>query len=325
MQRTPRIVSLGVIALLNGTAFAGIKTFTAASSGGTTGNWNVAGDWSPNGVPTEADRVVIPTGKHCKVNIDTAVADTVEVQTTGDTNGVLQILGDQKLTLDNDNDNIGATDPDDSIINGTFIVGDSSTGGTLVFAENIHTVSGGGTIAGLKQSTIQIAATRTLTNKLADTGKGIRGELVIEGLTGSPNGQFVNHGLVETSGGLLTLASTTILSDNEDAVWSLRCGGVMRFDREALDLLGDFTGYSTNDVGSFTFNQSVVTCGTYTRNDGGIVVAANKTFTYRYFAGGTMSCTNPGSAVDANGLGGINNDLIWRVSQVSSTSRLNCD
>ena len=55
-------------------ANAQLKTFVPVS-----GNWSVAGNWAPGGVPTNADYVVIPDGSTCTVNITNAVCKSLAV------------------------------------------------------------------------------------------------------------------------------------------------------------------------------------------------------------------------------------------------------
>ena len=62
--------------------------------GGTTGNWNVDGNWSPSGVPTAASVVVINDGT-CTVANTGAVTYDLYLQETGDvgTGGALNMTG----------------------------------------------------------------------------------------------------------------------------------------------------------------------------------------------------------------------------------------
>jgi hypothetical protein len=291
--RTTRIILLAVAVLgTAGAASAGVKTFDPQSS--TSGLWNTPGDWSPSGVPTEADRAVIPSGKTCLVAGTDGVADTIEVS------GTLNIAAGRKLTLDNDNDNVAGT-PDNSVVNDEVVLEWASGGSTLKFDENDHEVTGSGRIEGRHTDCkIQIAAGTTLTNQLSATGEGVRHILTIEGLSGNPNGTYFNSGLTEAERGIIVLASTTILDDDAGATWGLRCFGIMEFHRTAVDLVGNFTNFSDSDHGVFDFYQSVQTCGTFTRNYGGITIHSNKFFRYYLFAGGQSGCGNPGSPTDAD-------------------------
>ncbi len=321
MNRTVTIGMGGVVAALCGSAWGATTTFTASS-----GNWSASGNWS-NGVPTEADRAVIPSGKTCNVDISNAVADTIEVQESGGTPGVLNIQAGQKLTLDNDNDNCcGAGTPDHSVVNGQVVIqwSSGSGGGVLKIDENDHEVTGSGRIQGDNvASKIQIASGRTLTNQLITGGEGIRGKLTIEGSGG--DGAFYNSGLLEAADGSIVLASSTILDDDTDAIWGLRCFSDMTFDRTATSLVGHFRNFSTTEHGEFIFNATVQTCGTYTRNYGGITINGNAAFRYLTFAGGQTGCGNPGTTTGPNPecTPGYNE----QVFQVSSTaaSCVTCD
>lgn len=90
--------------LLSISAFAQ-KTYSGPASG----NWNVAGNWSPSGVPTSADDVIIPSGKTVTIDVD-AFAKSISVS------GTLYLDNSYRLTVGT------------SSVNGNFTV---NSGGTF--------------------------------------------------------------------------------------------------------------------------------------------------------------------------------------------------
>lgn len=47
------------------------------------GNWNVAGNWSPSGIPAPTDDVLIPAGKNCTLNISLSRSGNISVANGG--------------------------------------------------------------------------------------------------------------------------------------------------------------------------------------------------------------------------------------------------
>ncbi len=294
MRNITSIMSVCMAFGLCGSASAEVKAFQPA-----TGAWHVAGNWIPSGIPAGTDRVEIPTGKTCDIQAN-AIADTIVVASTA----VLNIHPGYTLTLENDTEHSGF--PDDSDIIGTVVLlvnNPPTAGGSIAFTAHEHHLLGDGAIRGQNPTLckITIAAGIKVRNFLAGSGKGIRGSMTIEGLTGGTNGKFRNDGLVEADAkGTITLASTTILEDASGADWSIGdCYSSMVFNRESLGLLGDFFGYS-GAGGQFVFNESIKTCGTYTRHCSNIDVGSGKTFSYVIFVDGAGSCGNPGSTSGAD-------------------------
>jgi len=185
---------VSVILAASAPAFGTIKEFTASGS-----NWNVPSNWSPAGIPTASDRVVIPAGVQCIIPENyQAVADTINVKATT-VDGELYIQPGASLTLDNDSPHI--SDPDDSIVDG-FIWLNSAGGATatLQFITASHSVSGGGRIEGFDHTTckIKVANPITLTNNLASLGEGIRGGITFEASNTSTQapGTLKNNGRI---------------------------------------------------------------------------------------------------------------------------------
>ncbi len=76
------------IALLNTVVFAATKTYNGPASG----DWNIAANWSPSGIPTSIDDVIIPLGKSVTITVD-AEAKSISVS------GILTINNSKILTV----------------------------------------------------------------------------------------------------------------------------------------------------------------------------------------------------------------------------------
>ncbi len=275
-------ITLGIVPWVMGD----VKTFVPGS-----GNWHVAGNWSPSGVPTEADRVIIPEGKICSI-ADDAEADTIVVEADAQ----LTIQGGHTLTLDND-DPHGDQDPDHSIVDGQVrLEGEDDV---LLFAENDHSITGDGQIWGRHNNArIDIDADVTFSSHLGATDQGIRGQLIIRGLTGgSTNGRFVNHGIVSAgnpSGGTLELHEDTVVEDASSvgqALWRSEFkNGILLFSTVATGLNGDF---NPTACGRLHISADVKTCGTFIW-DGYLVVDDGVYFAYVGYSS-PNNCSNPGT------------------------------
>ncbi len=288
MNRFVTTVTVVLIGLVPATTLAITRTFSPPG-GVSEGDWDIAANWNPAGVPTEADHAVIPQRKTCTVDILTAVADTLTVEGPGpNPEGKLIILHNSKLTLDNDSGN-GSTIDGEVFLDAPFV---NAAPPTLAFIDQNHVVDGIGQIRGDHAScVITIAPGVVLTSQLAATGKGIRGSLTIMGHTDfGSTGTFVNEGLVESTGHLLLNAN---LDDSPSALWRvvpLTCSTfVLQFDRQALGLEGDFE--AAGALGILRFNASISTCGDLVNYCGQIDVNNGSTFQYVGFSG---FCQNPG-------------------------------
>jgi hypothetical protein len=154
---------------------AGIKTFIAGG-----GDFHDPLNWSPPGVPTSADRVVIPSGGTCYIQQDTMI-DTVEIE-AGATLLLDPLVTNITLTLLNSTNNTGGF-PDNSLIDGTLECA-SGGFGTLfshLYFDSTHTLTGEGVVR-LTGGDIIINDARTLTNELAVPGKGVRGGYTVRAL-----------------------------------------------------------------------------------------------------------------------------------------------
>lgn len=273
---------------LAATAEGGVKTFQPGS-----GSWNVGVNWDPDGVPTAADRVIIPTGKVCAIDDDDALADTVVIQGTGQ----LIIDAGFTLTLDNDNDNTAA-DPDNSEIDGTLFITGGGTPAALYIIDGHHLTGGDGQILGDDVAAlVEIAANTILINQMDEVGGGFAGGMTIKGRTqsGQTNGTFRNEGRVTAlDRNTIVLDTTTILDDIEGAWWGIGyTNSKLEFRREALTLEGDVETTGCTTTYMLIFKASIKTCGELIYNGRGIDLQNSSTFEYATFSG---SEPNPGTA-----------------------------
>lgn len=274
---------------LAGFAIGEVKTFQPGS-----GSWSTGSNWDPVGVPTEADRVVIPDDTVCNINT-TAHADTLEIEA----GGTLNILSDQSLSLDNDNNNVGGGDPDNSIIDGILFITGGDDPGIFYTYQQSHWISGDGRIQGEDvNALVEIGAGTTLTNLLDTVGEGFYGGMTIKGRAGigEPNGEFANEGRVDANNRLtIVLDSTTILDDVEGAWWGISYNNSrIEFRREALNLEGDIETGGCTTTFLLIFKADVKTCGELIYNYAGIDIQNSSTFEYATFSG---TQPNPGTAM----------------------------
>lgn len=261
--------TIGAAAVVGAGANAGVIEFSGAQNN----LWNNVNNWVGGVLPGAGDRVVIPAGKTCNLDISTTV-DTLEIE------GTLNILAGMTLELENDDHNHCTGGPfpscpqrDNHLVDGdgTVNIGEDIANGDavlIVVSNDIHVFSGTGRVAGLHvESELQIDTDVTLVNQLDTDGGGIRGSMIIRGLTGgdAPGG-ILNEGLVEAKG-TMVIAENTIIADVTDARWHVSCKTEMIFDEGATNLEGDFVHYNTAsgipEPGAFVFNESVHTCGAY--------------------------------------------------------------
>lgn len=129
-----------------------------------------------------------------------------------------------------------------------------------------------------KAAHIWIERTRTVTNSLATTGKGIRGfggNIDVTG-SGTSKATFNNSGIVTAEDDIpgLQFWQDVSLIDISAAKWNLAASGTgMQFDETATGLLGAFNGY----CGSYYQMNAIEirTCGRFTRNGCGVYLVGD--------------------------------------------------
>jgi hypothetical protein len=251
--------------LTTAAVFAAMLILSPTSAGVTTqftGNndndWNDAGNWD-NGIPTEADRAVIPDTKTCNVDTSPAYADTIEVEE----GGTLNIPTSTILVLDNDN---GPTA--NSVVNGTVNL--QSSGAILRLIEEDHAISGAGTIVGADPAAKIEIGTGGSSPRLTST-------TTIEGTLQIVNGTFFNNGTVEAN----ATTQNYVLEIYPDVLggsgyWNVTTNAYAElwFRTGSTSLTGQFMVSN----GTLDVDDHVETTNNLTFSGGKIEVAANKRF-----------------------------------------------
>lgn len=148
-----------VFVFTSNAAFAVTKTFNVTS-----GNWNVASNWSPVGVPgANDDYVVIPTGKTCTITAD--VTQPLNNNPILGVAGTLIINSSVTLTII-----YGLTLDDGGIItnNGTIVMTATAGNGLWLIAGS--TINNTGTITVASGSFIQLEGTLNSTGTVTNNG-----------------------------------------------------------------------------------------------------------------------------------------------------------
>lgn len=295
MQAKKWTIGLSVaftLTLGSGAMAGGVVTFNGDGDGT---NWGDRDNWDTNAVPAADDRAKIPTGFTGVVVNGNFTVDTIEILGTGH----VTIQKGKTLTLQNDDHIIHICVPlqpncvlsDDSIIDGKLTLeGDATKGSTLAFTTKTHRLNGTGGIVGQKvKCKISIASAIVLTNILDD---GIRGSMEFDGA-----GTFNNASLLESDEEIIIDCE---VDDTSSASWVTGCGDAMQFNNGSTSLLGDFSEGSATDEGrgTFTFLETVATCGTYRSHCGSVFVISPVTFEYAEFEDLSGSCSNPGTGGD---------------------------
>ncbi len=215
----------------------------------TEGDWDDDANWrsasgctGDTGIPTDADKVTIPSGKTCNVDLATAEADRLVIESTA----TLNIEASNTLTLDGDGDDGFST------ITGTIQLAGSSS--ELELVSNDQTFEGTGKIVGLDDAAkITLGSTVDLTS-----------EITIEGIMHiSGGGTFLNAGTVHANRDGTFHVNPNIIDDDPGALWKVTqvvgipgggASATLRYDQVSFmighTLVGDFevTGGGTLDV-----------------------------------------------------------------------------
>ncbi len=233
------IILLAGVVALPPNALAGDRYFCSETTGdwddGSGGlNWdsNAACDNGDTGVPTAADQAIIQSGKTCNVNVTTAVADHILVESTA----TLNIQSGQKLEL---RGLVSST----STITGTLnITASGEDIGELAIVDNNQTIDGGGKIVGQDNAAkITIAADKTVTSQVV-----IEGRLQIVPVTGGTTTTFRNENMVHANAFGTLLVNTKFVQDTAGDRWKVSTlnASILQFDptdSTRPDLAGDFT------------------------------------------------------------------------------------
>jgi hypothetical protein len=268
-------------------------TFTGGGAGG----WDDPDNWSPSGVPGDADCVYVPGNVAMTLDSD---------RTLGNLNvdGTFVIPTGTVLTLDGVSEDGDCTRGDHEI-NGCICL--EGSGAKLRFIDADQIVFGSGSIKGRHNSArIEIEGGLKLTSKMT-----IEGNMVIDTYS-SGTATFENYrdssgqqGVVRANADgtrfdpkVLEFSATVILDDTHSGSYrplyvvggtgNYCCGDAqsgddwsrMKFSREAdgnpdPSLVGNF---EIRDCGDLLIDQNIVTSGSLTFTSGTLIVATGKCF-----------------------------------------------
>ena len=276
------------------TVFAVNKTFTQAVSY----DWNVAGNWSPSGVPAAVDNVTIPASK--------SVVITTSVSRTGTTtiavDGTLSIITGGTFT------NTGAVTlngiMDLGLVTGTATLNNNS-GGTI-------TINGSGSLAG-NNGYLLIQASSPATGVVNNAVGATISMNNVAYIETQPNNSFNNAGTINSTNSLLfqyggTLNNTGTINNSTglilgNAISGLGTGGVVSGSLYT-NPSGSSIGADFSVVGFYnclSFNNGLTNNGIIVFNADGTTACESQdriTVTGNLTLGGTF--TVPGSPAVGN-------------------------
>ncbi|MGC4038956.1 MAG: G8 domain-containing protein [Chitinophagaceae bacterium] len=209
---------LMIILLMCGTnLFATTRTAT-------TGNWNTAGTWSPNGIPSAGDNVIIPSGKTVTIDVTTSSISSITISGTltignNNTNRTVTITGN--ITINTGGKLSTAGDGGNSLLiggnlinNGTFDMNISSATADVTFnGSGNQTVSG--TCTTTDFYTIEVNNTGSINNNIVEINSS--DFTATAGFLKLTDGIFKLSGSFTFSNILFATASPTINSD--EGIW----------------------------------------------------------------------------------------------------------
>ncbi|MGA2232230.1 MAG: G8 domain-containing protein, partial [Tepidisphaeraceae bacterium] len=218
--KAKKSVRLELACVIEGLESRFLLTGTPVTWTGTTGNWNVAANWSTNAVPDGTDDVTIPTGADVTVS-DTESADSV----TTATGSTLEVVSGGTL-------NLGA---DPSTVNGSLDIG--GTIGTIAVGSGTLTLVGTTTWTGgainLQQSKVINAASGVM---------NLSGTLTLDA-SGQIFGTLENLGTINQSSGTLTFNEVSAI-DNFGTYDITGDANLV-----STEFLGAFAGTLVNETG----------------------------------------------------------------------------
>ncbi|MBK7965294.1 MAG: T9SS type A sorting domain-containing protein [Bacteroidetes bacterium] len=245
--------------LFSNTASAVVKTFA------NNGNWNSSNSWSPSGVPTSADDVIIPTGKSPNVNINNGQCKSLTIQT-----GASLLIGNSKALTINNTSGLSIAGTLD-INGGNITLVNTGTAFTIAAGGSVKWKPGTNTLAGatlFTKATENFAATSTLTIKkwydlnvgLGSVITGNLGNLTIDGVSGTWQMKNTLQSCMVL--GTLTLTSSYIVLDNTGAISNTTLGNISITNNTAyMDFfVGNHPGTFTVNTGNVTVNQGEMDC-----------------------------------------------------------------
>ncbi|MBL8381508.1 MAG: hypothetical protein JNM90_00420, partial [Burkholderiales bacterium] len=211
-----------IVAMAVAAAWAAQPLAAADSTwNGGTGNWNVAGSWSPAGVPNSAlTNVFIDGGNTGAASVVTLNMVAIIGNLTIDAGDALRIADGQSLTMGGVLANAGTFEIQSTFFNTNLVLGGNTA------------VTGAGTILLSDRSSNRIYGATGAERLSIGAGQSIVGAGRI-GLSGSNRLAVTNAGLIAASGSNgLTFNMATVAGafDNSLGVIEVRDGSFARFD-----------------------------------------------------------------------------------------------
>lgn len=321
-MKLKNLIFIAIISFLfTGKVVAVTKTFA------NNGNWNSNNSWSPSGVPTSADDVIIPTGKSPNVNISNGQCRSLTIQT-----GASLLIGNSKaLTVNNV---AGLSISGTLEINGGNItISNTGTAFTIASGGTVIWNPGTNTLAAASLFTKSIenfAATSTITiKKWYDLNVGLGS--VVSGNLGNVNIQGINMWNMNNSLqacrviGTLSLTTSYVVLDMSGAISNTTLGSIILNDANSyLDFFrGTHPGTFTVNTGDVTVNAGEFDCYYWT-GTGSCIYNLNGNLTITnggMFLGAYMS--NASTIINISGNVTATMSQIYGVFEGSGSSTIN--
>ena len=282
------LVALLALVLCPLSAFA---QCTATWNGGT-GSWDVAGNWTPSGVPTSSSNTCI-NAANSAVTIN--ASDSTDNLTLGSSTDTLTIGNSQELTIaaggnisNVGNIMMGAT------ANNTFLIIDGAT-----------TLSGGGTLTMSNTSNINYieGGSGTLTNEETIQGSGSIGNSALT-LVNSGSSAVID---ANNSANQLVIDAQSGAKNSNGGTMEATAGGLLNIDGYTVANTGG-TLFATGTNSVVLLNGTSVTGGTLTSTLGGTIqVDGTSSITGLTISGGSTLQINNAQTL-ALGAGTITNN-----------------
>ena len=266
MKTFTHLFFIVVFVFTSNAAFAVEKTFSVTS-----GNWNVAGNWSPSGVPASTDEVTIPTGRTCTITANVAHA-------TGGANVVITVGGtliiNASITLTEDS---GLYAENGGVINNNGTIVMTSNADQGLWAMDGGVINNAGTITIDNPAFCQLEG--TINNTGTFTNNGFIGS-AISATNSFNSGRYTNpsQGTIGVPGSIDCLHFNAGLTNNGTIDFELAagtpCANYDTYEVTGASMIFGGTFTATDFLGTIPVNTDLVVM-TYPSRTG--------TFTNSYF------------------------------------------
>lgn len=296
MKQVMNLFKIALIGLILVSFQRNAVAATKTSTGN--GNWNSNTTWSPSGVPSSSDDVIIASGHSPNLNINNAQCRSLTIQT----NGTLIIGSTRKLTVNNISGII--VNGTLNINNGDITISNANTNFTVNAGASVIWSPGVNTLAGATLFTNCIEnfnATSTLTIKkwynlsvgLGSVVSSNFGNVIISGVSGT--WQMQNSLQSRRIFGTLTITSSYVVLDNTGSISNTTIGDIVLTNSSSFL---DF--YNGTHPGTFTVNT-----GNISITGGELDCFYNTgTGTCNFNITGNMTLTSNGYFIGCNGHNG---------------------